>query len=443
MTIQTVYNDLTALKNTSVKADKITLLKQFQSENHADTIEVLRFLNDPQITTGLSAKKIDKNVSYETVLPLPSILDMINYLKVNNTGSNQDIAQIQAFIAIQPDDTQTFVKTLLTKSFKSGVSAKFLNDVYGRDFITTFEPQLAKSYSKHKDKLLTNKDWIAITTKYDGHRTLTHSDTQKSFTRQGKPLLDMTDIKAELNDLQRIVKEFMPNAQQMLDGEILIDQSDSPKEEWFNETGRILRRNGEKTNIKYHIFDILPQNEFYNHKQSSLNYQQRRQILDMLFSYGDFKYLELAPLHYAGTDHTEINKWYQWAMNNHEEGIMINLNTPYYCKRTDTLLKVKPVLSADLEIIGFEPGDKFSAFEHTLGNLLVDFNGTIVGVGSGLSIAMRDEIWNNQDNYLGKIAEIGYTSVSTNQNNDKLNLRFPRFKCIREDKTIDDINIES
>ena len=138
----------------------------------------------------------------------------------------------------------------------------------------------------------------------------------------------------------------------------------------------------------------------------------------------------------------QIDSYYQDAIENNEEGIMINLNKPYQCKRTPYILKVKPTLSADLEIIGFEKGEPYSKYENTLGNLIVNFNGVAIGVGSGLSDKMRDEIWNNQDDYLHKIAEIQYTSISKNKNNDDLNLRFPRFKTIRNDKTIDDINIE-
>ena len=43
-----------------------------------------------------------------------------------------------------------------------------------------------------------------------------------------------------------------------------------------------------------------------------------------------------------------------------EEGLMLNLDTPYECKRHNGLLKIKPTKSADLEIIGFEPGAPYT-----------------------------------------------------------------------------------
>ena len=46
---------------------------------------------------------------------------------------------------------------------------------------------------------------------------------------------------------------------------------------------------------------------------------------------------------------------------------------------------------------------------------------------------MRDEIWNNQDKYLGKISEIQYFE-ETNNDEGGLSLRFPVFKQWRFDK---------
>ena len=42
----------------------------------------------------------------------------------------------------------------------------------------------------------------------------------------------------------------------------------------------------------------------------------------------------------------------------------------------------------------------------------MDFDGVPVKFGSGLTDELRDEIWNNQEKYLGAIGEIQYTSYS-------------------------------
>lgn len=441
--MQQLYSDLLQLQITTKKTDKEQLLLSFKERNHHTTLSVLRILNNPMITTGIAQKKLAKPLTCDTSVNLINcdLPFVLTYLSKHNTGTDALIKSVQDYLDSIPEQYREFASSIITKSFKVGVTAKTLNKIYGDDFIPTFALQLSQSYNKYKHKLVDGETEIALTIKYDGHRTATLSKLQQMFTRTGRPLLGVVDVLSEIKQLQAIIEQLLPESNYLIDGELLVSNSDKPKEEWFNETTKILRSKGEKHNITYHIFDIIPYKEFIMGK-STVNYQERRNTLEQLFKHSNFKHLELAPLLYFGTDHSNIMKYYEQAIANSEEGIMINLNEPYFCKRTNTLLKVKPVLSADLEIIGFEQGDKYSKYENTLGALIVDFDGTAVGVGSGLTDNMRDEIWNNQNKYLGRIAEIGYTSVSKNQNDNSLNLRFPRFKTIRDDKTVDDINIE-
>ena len=86
--------------------------------------------------------------------------------------------------------------------------------------------------------------------------------------------------------------------------------------------------------------------------------------------------------------------------------------------------------SCDLKIIGFEEGQ--GRLKNTLGKLICDYKGFELGVGSGFSDELRNEIWNNQNEYLGRIAEIQYFE-ETHNDKKELSLRFPVFKCMRED----------
>ena len=85
--------------------------------------------------------------------------------------------------------------------------------------------------------------------------------------------------------------------------------------------------------------------------------------------------------------------------------------------------------SCDLKIIGFEEGE--GKYKGVLGNLICDYKGYQLGVGSGFDDGQRKEIWNNQEKYLNRIAEIQYFEETYNDKGG-LSLRFPVFKCIRE-----------
>jgi DNA ligase-1 len=83
----------------------------------------------------------------------------------------------------------------------------------------------------------------------------------------------------------------------------------------------------------------------------------------------------------------------------------------------------------DLEVIGFEAGK--GKFEGTLGALVVDYKGTPVGVGSGLSDGDRRMFWDHQDEYLGRVVTIQYFE-ETHAADGKPSIRFPVFKELRE-----------
>ena len=108
---------------------------------------------------------------------------------------------------------------------------------------------------------------------------------------------------------------------------------------------------------------------------------------------------------YVGTDTSEITKWLNYNIEYGEEGIMINfLDSHYEFKRSNALLKVKKMNDLDLEIIGFEEGTNKNAGK--LGAILVNYRDNIVKVGSGFSDELREEIWQNQDKWLGRTAVI-------------------------------------
>jgi DNA ligase-1 len=115
------------------------------------------------------------------------------------------------------------------------------------------------------------------------------------------------------------------------------------------------------------------------------------------------------------------------------EGIMIkDLDAPYECKRSSFWMKWKPVITVDLNIVGFEEGTGRNAGR--LGAIVcegVDNDRNIcVNVGSGLSDVDRDEYWSARDDLLGRVVEVAADAVTQNQDGT-YSLRFPRFVRFR------------
>nr|DAI99458.1 MAG TPA: THERMOSTABLE DNA LIGASE [Caudoviricetes sp.] len=394
----------------SGKKSKETIIKQ-NADNEL-FLECLKFLLDSNITTGLSKKKINKKVKvYENTCD--DIRDMFIYLSLHNSGTDVNIGVVQGYINSLDEDLQDFVRGLLTKSLKIGADAKTVNKIIP-GLISTFEIMLGSKADLNK---LPKGDKF-VTEKFDGCRCFTQ-------IRNGKIIMKSRQNKMfeGLIDIENSIKELGLN-NVSLDGELLA--IDSNYENVYKDTMKIVStKEKEKHGVKYMIFDILPIDEFDN-KKGVLKYSERRKILDNI---KQNEFISITPVLYHGTDNDKVLEVLSICRANGAEGAMINLDKPYEFKRSKTLLKLKIMNTCDLKIIGFEEGS--GKFKGTLGNLICDYKGYQLGVGSGFDDKQREQIWNNQEEYLNRIAEIQYFEETYNDKGG-LSLRFPVFKCIRE-----------
>lgn len=414
-----MYMDLIEVKeifdkiaNTSGKNDKIKIIKQ--NKDNELFIECLKFLLDSDIVTGLSKKKIGKKVKLgETTTT--DITVMFEYLKQHNTGTSEDIATVQSFTHCMDEDLKEFCNGLFTKSLKIGVDVKSLNKAIP-NLIPSFDIMLGSK--GELDKL--PKGMKFVTEKFDGVRCFTQIRDGRIImkSRQNKVFEGLVDIESAIANLG------LDNV--CLDGEILA--IDSPYETVYKDTMKIVStKDEEKHGVKYMLFDIIPLSEFDN-KEGKMKYSDRRAWLDTI---KESKFINVAPILYKGTDIDEVLKVLDKCRSNGAEGCMTNTDKPYEFKRSKVLQKLKVMSTCDLRVIGFEEGD--GKLKGTLGKIICNYKGFDLGVGSGFSEAMRDEIWNNQDKYLGKISEIQYFE-QTNNDEGGLSLRFPVFKQWRFDK---------
>lgn len=406
------------LAKTSGRNDKEQILKNNKNNELFKT--TLNFVYNPYILTGLSDKKINKRVSLINDKIFNNIEEVMEYLKTNNSGRDIDISNIQHFINIHDKELQTFIKQIVTKNLKVGITSSTINKVFG-DFIPEFDVMLAKKYDEHKGKV---KGDFVITKKLDGNRivVIKENGIVKSFTRQGNQYEGLEEIELDIKSL------LIDNI--VFDGELIADTEGSTHEIYTETTSKARSKGSNKTGLIFHIFDMLPLKEFQSGKSKD-DCIIRKKKLSNVFVFNCLpRCKEVKPL-YVGNDKNQIETWKEYALNNSWEGIMVNLDTPYVCKRTDTILKVKVMLTCDLKVIGFEEGTGKNIGK--LGALIVDYKGYNVGVGSGFSDYDREYIWNNQNEYLGKIVEIQYFEESKNQDGG-ISLRFPVFKKLRNDK---------
>lgn len=436
MSMDKIFGTMREIEMESSKTGKELILKQ--SVGELGFREALTFLLNPFIVTGISKKKINKELSMESEYTPDSIFTLMDYLKENNTGRDKDIATVQQFInTLENEKFKEFIRKFVTKEVKLGISEKTVNKIYGAGTIPAFAVQLAESYAKKEAKLTGD---FYVTLKLDGNRCIAIVDKDgksKFFTRAGQPITGLTEIEEKLSTLTGM------NEGVVLDGELLLENPENlHSKDLFQATQKVVRKDGEKKGLIFYIFDMMSYEAFLKGKSYGTYKVRREEGLNTLAEYFENeKCLEVLPVLYYGSDKNLIPSLLLRVEELGHEGLMINTADGYYqTKRTSDLLKVKSFKSADLHCVGVEEGSGRN--EGRLGAILVEYKGGVTKVGSGFSDAERDYIWYHQDELIGKIIEVKYFEESKDSKTEQVSLRFPTFVTVREDKGLDDIRYE-
>ena len=414
--IHEIKENFYLIKNEGSIKKKQELLKDMMS-NKAFA-RVLYFAFNDYIVTGLSSKKINKKLDYKTKNEFGNdITTLMWYLLENNTGKDVDIAIVQAFIEDNLEH-KDFIVDLVTKNIKVGITATTINKVRP-NFIPEFGVQLANSYDL---KYVDGKDFI-ITLKLDGSRMIAikENDEVKFFSRQGKEITELVEIEDEF-------KEF-PNG--VYDGELLAIGEFEDSKSQFKETMKRSRIKGEKTGLKFMIYDFISDiDDFKNGKDETKCIDRKNNVRDIINVFGKSEFIQyLEPL-YVGSDIKRITMHSDLVIKQGQEGIMINLcESPYETKRVNHLLKVKEFYTLDLRVIDKKEGTNRN--KGKLGALVVDYKGFEVSVGSGYTDTLREELWNDED-IIGRVIEISYFEETCDKEGN-LSLRFPVFIRVREE----------
>lgn len=265
-------------------------------------------------------------------------------------------------------------------------------------------PMLAKSYNDYKHKI----DWnnCYIQPKLDGMRCLAKC-TKDGFvtfiSRDGKEIKNIDHI---LDDLSLNIKEDI-----IFDGELYAHGLN------FQENMRLLKkyREGETEQIKYHIYDVISNN----------NYITRWNMLSSI------RWNKLPSIHLVNTykinSEDQIKKHHSVFLSDGYEGSIIRHGLkPYKIDgRSENLLKYKDFQDIACKIIDIEPAEQRPDW----GVPVLEYKKKTFRAGTKLSHSEREDLLTNKKDYIGKTAEIRFFEYS-----DDGIPRFPVMVGIRLDK---------
>lgn len=415
------------ITGTTSRLDKEAILRSYQS--NTEIKEILHFLFNPFIVTGISERKLAKEVTLLEQKCL-SLLALLDYFKVHNTGRDEDIAVLKTFTAGLSDEHATLVNGLIKKDLTLGASEKTLNKVFGAGFIPSFDVMLAEKYVENT-AFVEGKRFL-ITEKLDGVRCMlifNEMGEPTFFSRAGKSFDDMVELTAEVKSL---------NPQMVYDGELLLAvEQPINSADLYRMTVKVTAKDGVKSGLVYNVFDCLPKADLLKGGCNTAC-EERKSQLSAELSKISLPHLKEVPILYAGDDVKKIDQLCDEYTDMGREGIMVNIaDAPYECKRTKNLLKVKRFNTADVRVLDWEEGT--GANKGKLGAVIIEFIAPdgkkyTCKVGSGFAKEDREFFFAQPDKIVGHIIEVGYFELSQNQKDQGYSLRFPTFKCLRDDK---------
>lgn len=352
-----------------------------------------------------------------------SFEDVMKYLEIHNSGKDDDIYEIQAFLNGHEED-RTFYEQMVTKKFRLGADSKVVNSCIP-NLIPTWDVQQAYPLSEKNEPK--DGEWFALSQKLNGNNNGVLDG--KCISRQGKEFKGLDHIISDINRLS--FKDMFFN------GELIRKNTDNlPDDENFQiGTGIINSDDTDKTCIKFVIYEMFPKEEFLK-GESKLTYKERRREylapLSKEISDLGLENIEVVPLVYEGTDKSKIDELLAKADSLGWEGLMLNKDTKWKNKRNNGILKVKSFKHADILCTDVTEGD--GKYKGTLGLIKCDYKGFELGVGSGFTDEQRHYYWNHRDEIIGKIVQIKYKCETKNKQGG-LSVQFPIFQTVRYDKT--------
>lgn len=423
-----LLNQITTIENLTGN-QKLDYLTSYSL--HPWLKQTLFFVFNKFIQTGISSKTL---LNHDLELcSIPSdltYLKLMDYVTHHNTGDKHTASLIKSYIERYADPSnRAMLVQIFSKELKIGMTAKSINKVFGKNFIPEFDVQLAFHYLKYANKV-TDKRFI-LTQKLDGHRAvcIIKNGTGQFRTRQGIPIPGLEKQAKSLIDLAAQLNE--PNF--VFDGELLLKNPNHLlTKDLFRKTSSVLRsKTADKSDIVFNMFDGLTLSEFLNGQSKTPFIERKSKLLTAKIITPQIK---VVPNLYDGYDLNkiaELNKTYVEPLG--WEGLMLNTaDGQYVTKRSQDILKIKQFFNTDVFVTDIFEGT--GNLKGTLGGVIVNYKGFPIRVGSGFTKVQRDYFWNNPADIVNHLIDVQYFEETHNQKDEKLSLRFPVFKTIRDDK---------
>ena len=409
---------LSELNESNSSNYKISTLKKYQNSEIVKQLLKLTY-DKNNFNFGMSRTRL-LGILNESNFPegIDKIDDYLDLLQENSGKLSGNSAKefYSSLLQKLTEDSRVILLNILGRDLKCGINIKNINKVF-KNLIPKPNYMRCAVFSEKLVKKIHFPAMLQL--KMDGtYREFNVSNgTVSAKTRAGE------EYQNEV--LFDILKSF-PDGYYM--GELTIDG-----ESRFTGNGLINSLNPPLDKIIFTCWDFLTFDEYTGKVKTS--YIDRFNRLQNLIESRDFKQVKLVENHIVNNVSEALKQVSLWMSEGLEGGVLKDFNNTFKNGTSNTQLKIKLKVDAEMRITGFTEGTPGTKREGKIGAIqFANDEGTIKGQCSGFSDAELEEFSKNKDSLIGKIISVEFNDITKAENNEYYALSHPRFIEIRNDK---------
>ena len=410
---------LSELNESNSSNYKISTLKKYQNSEIVKQLLKLTY-DKNNFNFGMSRTRL-LGILNESNFPegIDKIDDYLDLLQENSGKLSGNSAKEFYSLLLQKltEDSRVILLNILGRDLKCGINIKNINKVF-KNLIPKPNYMRCAVFSEKLVKKIHFPAMLQL--KMDGtYREFNVSNgTVSAKTRAGE------EYQNEV--LFDILKSF-PDGYYM--GELTIDG-----ESRFTGNGLINSLNPPLDKIIFTCWDFLTFDEYTGKVKTS--YIDRFNRLQNLIENRDFKQVKLVENHIVNNVSEALKQVSLWMSEGLEGGVLKDFNNTFKNGTSNTQLKIKLKVDAEMRITGFTEGTPGTKREGKIGAIqFANDEGTIKGQCSGFSDAELEEFSKNKDSLIGKIISVEFNDITKAENSEYYALSHPRFIEIRNDKS--------
>lgn len=410
---------LSELNESNSSNYKISTLKKYQNSEIIKQLLKLTY-DKNNFNFGMSRTRL-LGILNESNFPegIDKIDDYLDLLQENSGKLSGNSAKEFYSLLLQKltEDSRVILLNILGRDLKCGINIKNINKVF-KNLIPKPNYMRCAVFSEKLVKKIHFPAMLQL--KMDGtYREFNVSNgTVSAKTRAGEEYFNPVLFEEMMN---------FPDGYYM--GELTIDG-----ESRFTGNGLINSLNPPLDKIIFTCWDFLTFDEYTGKVKTS--YIDRFEILQNLIASRKVKQVKLVENHFVNNVSEALKQVSLWMSEGLEGGVLKDFNNTFKNGTSNTQLKIKLKVDAEMRITGFTEGTPGTKREGKIGAIqFANDEGTIKGQCSGFSDAELEEFSKNKDSLIGKIISVEFNDVTKAENNEYYALSHPRFIEIRNDKS--------